>query len=79
MTHPIAAAALAAGFLDAKPATAHPLDFWRETLDRLPFGKIFSMEHRPEAFSGWPVSETTIWSATLATPPFNPWPDGYGE
>jgi epoxyqueuosine reductase len=79
MTHPIAVAALAAGFLDVKPATAHPLDFWRETLDRLPFGKIFSMEHRPEALSGWPAAETTIWSAILPTPPFNPWPDGYGE
>ena len=78
MSHPIAAAALAAGFLDVKPATGHPLDFWRETLDRIPFGKVFSMEHRPEELSGW-SSETTIWSATLSAPPFAPWPDGYGE
>ena len=79
MLHPIAAAAFNDGFLDVKPATGHPLDFWRETLDRIPFGKIFSMEHRPEELSGWPAGETTIWSATLPTPPFTPWPDGYGE
>jgi epoxyqueuosine reductase len=78
MSHPIAAAALAVGFLDAKPATGHPLDFWRETLNRIPFGKILSMEHRPEYISGWP-SETTIWSATRQTPPFTPWPARYGE
>ena len=79
MIHPIAAAAFSAGCLDVKPATAHPLDFWRETLDKIPFGKFFSMEHRPEAISGWAVDETTIWSATIAAPPFTPWPDGYGE
>ena len=79
MQHPIAAAASAAGFFDSKPATGHPLDFWRKTLDSIPFGKIFSMEHRPEALTGWPTEETTIWSATMAAPPFTPWPDGYGE
>jgi epoxyqueuosine reductase len=36
------------------------------------------MEHCPEVLSGWP-NETTVWSATLAKPPFTPWPDGYGE
>jgi len=79
MSHPIATAALAAGFLDVKPATGHPFDFWRKTLDSIPFGEIFTMEHRPEAISGWPVNETTIWSATAAAPPFATWPDGYGE
>ena len=54
MFHPIADAALAAGFLDVKPATGHPLDFWRETMDGIPFGKILPMEHRPEVLSGWP-------------------------
>ena len=78
MPHPIAAAALAVGFFDVKPATGHPFGFWRETMDRIPFGKIFSLEHRPEALSGWPA-ETTIWSATMAAPPFTPWPAGYGE
>lgn len=79
MSHPIAIAALAAGFLDVKPATGHPFDFWRKTLDNLPFGKIFTMEHRPVMISGWPLDETTIWSVTAAAPPFVPWPDGYSE
>ena len=78
MSHPIADAALAAGFLDVKPATGDSLDFWRETMDGIPLGKIITLEHRPEVLSGWPT-ETTVWSATMATPPFTPWPAGYGE
>ena len=79
MKHPIGAAALAAGFLDVGAATTHPFDLWRERLSALPFGKIFSMEHRPEAICGWPVGKATLWAAISATPPFTPWPDGYGE
>ena len=79
MTHPIQKAALAAGFSGAKPATAHPLEFWRERLASLPLGKFLSFEHRPEAACGWPVEETTVWCATFAAPSFEPWPEGYGE
>ncbi len=79
MTHPIRQAAIAAGFLDARPATAYPFDFWRDRLASLPLGKFLSLEHRPEAVCGWPMGETTLWSAAFAAPSFESWPEGHGE
>lgn len=79
MSHPIQRAALDAGFLDARAATAHPFEFWRGRLAALPLGKSLSLEHRPEALCGWATGETTVWSALFAAPTFEPWPEGYGE
>jgi epoxyqueuosine reductase len=77
--HPIALAARAAGFIEAKPATAYPFNLWKEKLAALPLGQYLEMDHRPETQCGWPVAETTLWAATFPAPPLSEWPEGYGE
>jgi len=77
--HPVEKAALDAGFIDAKPATAHPFDFWRKKLDSLPLSQYIKIDHRPRELTGWDVNETTIWSAAYPTPPFEKFPEAYGE
>ena len=79
MQHKIEEAALDAGFISAKPATAHPFELWRKKLDELPLGKRMKMEHVPQAVSGWLVSESTAWAALYPAPPFSGWPEGHGQ
>ena len=79
MNNPIIDAALASGYFVAAPATGHPFDVWRKRLDGIPQGKHLNFEHRPEAQCGWPVGEITLWCAAMETPPFDGWPEGYGE
>lgn len=75
----IAKAARELGFLDARAATAQPFDFWRKTAASLPIGKSLArLKHDPSEL-GWPEGETTVWVAAMPTPPFERWPEGYGE
>ena len=72
-------AALKLGFIDAKPATGHPFDVWRNRLMSIPLGQYMSFEHCPVNASGWPLEEITVWVAIAPTPPMAQWPDGCGE
>jgi epoxyqueuosine reductase len=72
-------AALSLGYVEAKPATGHPFDVWRNRLSSIPHGQYMSFEHDPVKISGWPLDEITIWAAIAPTPPLAGWPEDCGE
>ena len=72
-------AALSLGYADARPVTGHPFDVMHKHLKSLPIGQHMPMEHRPEAVSGWPLDEITIWVAIEPQLPMADWPEGCGE
>jgi len=79
MSDEIRKIALELGYADAKPATGHPFNVWRERLNSIPLGRHLLFEHDPSAASGWPTEEITIWAAIAPTPPLSDWPEGCGE
>ena len=78
MQSDIRSAALAIGYIDARPVTGHPFDLWLSrimgtTLERL------SVIHDPAEVLGWPLEEITLWVAIGPEPLVTDWPEGCGE
>ena len=78
MQSDIRSAALAQGYLDARPATGHPFDLWLSRLKGTTLEWLSSV-HDPAKVLGWPLEEITLWVAIGPEPVVTDWPDGCGE
>ena len=78
MQSEIRKAALAQGYIDARPATGHSFDLWLSRLKGTTLEGLSTI-YDPAKVLGWPLEEITLWVAIGPEPLVTNWPDGCGE